>query len=626
VLHEFRFSLLLAAVLVVSTAWPAGQVVGPAQAGAPQATVAGTGFIAGQVVDATTGRPIGEATVLLLRLSVVVGGRGSGVLPVPVVTDPSGRFFFSGLGAGSYSVRADRVGYTAPRGLAVAIDLADGDRQLNTRVRLARNASISGMLRDTAGDPIVGTEVLTFRRVLVNGRPSLQSLVRGIKSDDRGAYRIPALPPGEYLICACLREPIPLDPLLLTTLASQPLNLMSVAGRALTVGADVVSLDNSLRMYAPTFHPDSTAAARATRVTVAAGEEKIGIDITSELVRLTRVSGRVVGAQGPVVASSIRLVPAADADAAIELMQIQPMLVQADGRFDFASVPPGQYRLMVAHRETGATGGGPTGLALGFTGGRGASPPPPPVAVAGPGVAPPPLLWANELISVGEGGVRDLVISLEQTAAITGRLELVGGAPAPTEQMFGRTTVLLAPVVSLSAIPTPVGPVSADKSFRVTGAMPGKYIVQSGTLPGYPTLKSVTLGGADITDLPLEVSGRNLTDLVLTYGDTPLGSLAITVPQRVGQPSGDEAVLIFPADRKYWSEPSAARRRFRTAALSTKGTATASDIPAGEYFVVLVTGPDAFDWQEAPRLDTLSRTAQRIGLTDGEKKTIEVRR
>ena len=66
----------------------------------------------------------------------------------------------------------------------------------------------------------------------------------------------------------------------------------------------------------------------------------------------------------------------------IELTQIQPMLVQADGRFDFASVPPGQYRLIVTHRETGATGGGPTGLALNFTGGRGASPPPAPVAIA----------------------------------------------------------------------------------------------------------------------------------------------------------------------------------------------------------------------------------------------------
>jgi hypothetical protein len=139
-------------------------------------------------------------------------------------------------------------------------------------------------------------------------------------------------------------------------------------------------------------------------------------------------------------------------------------------------------------------------------------------------------------------------------------------------------------------------------------------------------LKSVTLAGTDITDLPIEVAGKNLADLVLTYVDTPLATLAISVPATTGQRLDDGAILIFPADKKYWSEPVAARRRFRTAALSSKGTATASDLPPGDYFVVLVAGPDAFDWQEPARLDALSRSAQRVTLNDGEKRSIEVRR
>ena len=96
--------------------------------------------------------------------------------------------------------------------------------------------------------------------------------------------------------------------------------------------------------------------------------------------------------------------------------------------------------------------------------------------------------------------MRDLVVALAPTAVVAGRLELVGSAPAPTEQMFARTTVLLQPVGGQPTFPPPVGPVSADKTFRVTGAMPGRYAVQSGSLPGYPTLKSVTLAGTDITD------------------------------------------------------------------------------------------------------------------------------
>ena len=160
----------------------------------------------------------------------------------------------------------------------------------------------------------------------------------------------------------------------------------------------------------------------------------------------------------------------------------------------------------------------------------------------------------------------------------------------------------------------------------MASAMPGKYFVQAGVLPGYPSLKSVTLAGNDLTDLPLEVSGKNLADLVLTYSDTRMGSLAFVAAAPPGQPRDGEAVLLFPADRKYWSEPSAARRRFRTVALSSKGSATAADMPAGEYFVVLVAGNDAFDWQEFEKLDALSRTAQRISVNDGEHRSIEVRR
>src|SRR6185295_6613806 len=119
---------------------------------------------------------------------------------------------------------------------------------------------------------------------------------RGIKTDDRGVYRIGGLVPADYFVCACLRDPNPFDPLLLNTLATEPINLLSVATRALTVGADVVSLDDTLRMYPPTFHPNSSSMARAARVTLSAGEEKAGIDVNVELVRLTRVSGRIVGA------------------------------------------------------------------------------------------------------------------------------------------------------------------------------------------------------------------------------------------------------------------------------------------------------------------------------------------
>ena len=590
---------------------PPGQQVTPA-----------TGFIAGVVID-SGGRPIPEAMVSMS--GAPAGGRG---MAMPgVIADERGRFFFRNVAAGVYRLQASKAGYGAIRsGVQFVVEVADGERVVDGRIRLARVASIAGIVRDTAGDPVVGTEILLFRRTIVNGRQGLQSTIRGVKTDDRGRYRLPSLMAGEYLVCACLRDPNPLDPLLLTTLASEPLNLMSVAGRALKVGADVVSLDETLRTYAPTFHQDGRSAARAARVTLAAGEGKIGVDITAELVRAVRVTGRVVGAQSTVQASSIRLIPAADVEAGIELTQIAPMLVQ-DGRFDFAAVPPGQYVLTVSHFETGNKSGSPSGIALGFAGSRAAPPPGAPVAFAGPGVSSPPLMWARVPVAVGESSINNLVVSLGPAPSISGRLQFVGSSPQPTEQMLTRGGITLQPAAAPTApyIPS-MGPVAANASFRIASAMPAKYTFSAIPVPGYSTLKSVTVAGVDLTDLPIELGEKDVTDVVLTYIDTPLASLAVSVAAPPGQRPDDESVLIFPVDKKFWQEPFAARRRFRTLQLSTKGTASATDLPAGDYLVVLAIGDDAVDWQEPSRLDALSRRAQRVTIGDGGKQSIEVRR
>ena len=620
--HKFRLGLLLLAALALPTAWPAGQVAGqPGRGTAPSPPVAGTGFVAGQVVDSVTGRPIPEAQVSLLARTLLTAGRAVAI--PPLVADPQGRFFFRGLAPGAYIVMASQRGYSLLR--SPMIDVADNERVLDAIVRLTRLATVTGFIRDSAGDPVVGIEILAFLQVYSNGRPALQTVLRGVKSDDRGMYRIPGLPPGEYFVCACLRDPNPLDPLLLTTLASQPLNLMSVAARALNVGADAVSLDDTLRGYAPTFHPNSATVAQAERVSLAAGEDRTGVDITVELVRATRVAGRVVGAESPIQATSIRLVPVADADAGIQLTTMQPMLAQADGRFDFANVPPGQYRLVVIHRETSARGGGPSGLALGFTGGRAASPPAP-IAVAGPGVVPPPVLWANELISVGDRGVSGLVVSLSQSVNVNGRVQFVGSAAQPTEQMLTSSSVSLQPVVVPGGLAaTASGPVTGSGTFRAVGAAPGSYTPSFSGLRGFPNLRSVTLAGADITDLPIEVGSKDLNELVLIFTDAPLASLTVNVPAEQGRRRDDDLVLVFPVDRKYWIEPSAARRRIKASQVSSKGIALIPDLPSGDYYVVVESGLIAVDLRQS-HLDELSRRAQRLTINEGQTRTIEVRR
>ena len=58
-------------------------------------------------------------------------------------------------------------------------------------------------------------------------------------------------------------------------------------------------------------------------------EERAAVDITTPAVRALRVSGAVVGADGPLNASGFSLTPSSESDEGAVLTRIEPMLVQA---------------------------------------------------------------------------------------------------------------------------------------------------------------------------------------------------------------------------------------------------------------------------------------------------------
>ena len=620
---RLQFVVVLGVLAFAAGAWPVAQVVQqpPVPGVGPQA-VTGTGFISGQVIEIPSGRPVSEARVTLLSRGIAQPGTRGGVVQSAVITDAQGRFFFARLPIGPQTLNVQKTGYESSRG-STTLDLTEGDRVADIKLRLSPVAAISGTVRDSAGDPVVGTTVFAFRRNVVSGRVGWLQAGRDV-TDDRGEYRLSALPATDYLVCACTRDPIPFDGQLLKTIASEPLSLLSVASRALTVGADVVSLDNTLKTFAPRFHPNSASAARAARITVTPGEEKTGVDVSLDLVRATRVSGRVVGAQGPVQASSIRLLPAADAESGIDFTQLQPMVVQADGRFDFAPVPPGQYHVVVMHRDVTGAAGGPSGLAMGFVGSR-AGAPPVPMRVGSTGPVDP-LLWASEPLTVGDSGVSGFTVALNRSLSVRGRVQYVGAAPQPRAQQLPGMTVILEPT-NLSRFPLfPMGTMSSDGTFVVSNIVPGRYRVSVSSFSGYPTLKSIVLGGQDITDMPLEVGEKDLAELVITFIDTPMAALTITAPVTQPQAADDLVALVFPADRKFWADLLSGSRRFRMQAMSAKGVVNLINLPAGDYFVALGSTVEIQNWPDPALLDAVSRRAQRITLSDGGKQTIEVRR
>lgn len=589
----------------------------------PGLPAAPTGLLAGRVVDADTGEPIGSARVMLAGAQPGPTA-GGGPIGNVVITDSQGRFYFAGLPPGPYLPIPSREGYVEVV-TAQPFRLSEGARIVDVKTRLRRLGSITGTLRDDAGDPIVGMEVVAYKRMIQQGRRAALTRVARDRSDDHGAYRLRALPVGEYYICACSRDPIPFDGPLLTTLATRPNELLAVAQRAAAVGANAASLDDTLRTYPPTFYPNTPLASRATRVTVAPGENKTA-DVVLTAVRAARVSGVIIGGTGPsIAASNVRLIPANDLPEASMVTQLVPMVLQPDGRFDFAGVPPGQYSLIVTY-DAGARVGGPSGAALMLLGARGAAMSAPTTIVDGPLSEQ---LWASATITVGDADVTGLVVGLQRGVTVRGRIEYVGSSRQVTQRRNGVSVLPL--TLSLLYSTGNAGP-SPDGRFEIPNLVPGRYsVLPTGAVPGWK-LGSVTLGGTDVTDTALMIESKDISDLVFTMTDALPATVEGSAILKPGEAYAEFQVCLFPADRRYWSEPFAALRRFSAARLNADSSFTIGGIPSGEYFVAVREDQElgrtvpSMDWMEDTALEALARTAERVRVSDGETKVIVVKR
>jgi hypothetical protein len=156
-------------------------------------------------------------------------------------------------------------------------------------------------------------------------------------SDDLGQFRIAGLAPGEYLVKATMQ--------VRSGFAMQR-GVMNMAG----LGAD-----KPLVAYAPaSFHKSGAKA-----VTLVAGQEVSGEDVTINLVGTHSVSGRVVSAEDGhgINAGSVELTDASDKDL------VRGAAVDASGNFTVGFVLAGTYNLAVTGgADTEPSKNKPTGI------------------------------------------------------------------------------------------------------------------------------------------------------------------------------------------------------------------------------------------------------------------------
>jgi hypothetical protein len=639
-------STLLATVLAISP------VI--AQTPPPQTPSTGTGLIVGQIVEAASGRPIagGVATITGAPLT-----SNSGPPRIQAITGTDGRFVFRDLPKGSYTITATKGGYLEgavgrrrPGGQTQPIDLAEGERSGVLTVPMWRHGVISGTIVDEAGEPVIGIQVRTMRRGVVGG---LRRFTSGpsTSTDDRGVYRIPALVPGDYIVAVpSTQVAVPAsaleeyrqamqanDPsrnaLMIALSEAGSMGPMGPPGSSLQIGNQVQTLgrgptppppaeDARTFAYPTMFYPAAISAAQAAIVALGSGEERTGIDLQVKPMPMSRVSGVVLGPDGPASTIAVKLIPA-EAEASATDIDTASTITDRNGQFTLLGVPPGQYVLRITKvprpstpaRDMTIVQSG-TGMMMGTIGDPLAGPPPIPTD---------PTLWAVQPIAVGRSDVSGVTVSLRTGLRVTGRVEFDGTKEKPTAQMLGRLPVTIDPIEGRSSTPfiSPGRIDAATSQFTTYGLPGGRYFVRIGGAPPGWTFKSATYQGRDVSDVPLDLDSSDIAGVVITFTDQPTELSGIAQTVRGGDP--DATILVFPSDNTGWINTGLNPRRMRAVRTGPSGAYKISGLPPGSYYVAAVPDELAGDWQDPKFLETLAPSASQVALDDGEKKTQNVR-
>jgi uncharacterized protein (DUF2141 family) len=561
------------------------------------ATQSPTGLVVGQTVDATSGKPIGGAMVTLSPAgppppSGADAAPRAPALPQRVMADDNGGFVFTNLAAGSYAITTTRGGFAdgaygqrRPNGPSLTLDLRADERLGDVTIRMWKFATITGTITDEANEPVVGARVRTLRQVFVAGRRRLGSASTAT-TDDRGVYRFGDLLPGDYVVAVT----------------------SSGTGSAM-IAAPPPGDNGRLAVYPNTFYPDIAGSLQANAITLGSGEVRSGVDLHLRPVSAVRVSGTLTGPDGPVAMQSVQLSPAASAEDLLAETGFEEATAITDrnGVFTLSAVPSGQYVLRAVKTP--------------IPGRRGLAPP-----ARGPAPVPTdPTLWVAEPVVVGDQDVA-IAVTMRLGLRVTGRFMFEGTTPTPTAERLRQIPVTVErvdarPTVSSSFLPP--GQSDDTGAFTTYGLPGGRYVVRIGGSPAGWAFKSAMLDGKDVADTGFDLR-NNVADVVITFTDKTT-TISGSVHTTGGSPDPNAIALLFPADPAGWVDFGLNPRRLRSARVGANGSYSFSDAPAGDYFLVAIPDETAAEWREPKSLETLSRLATRVHLTDGETLTKDLR-
>lgn len=542
-----------------------GPLRGQARATPPRADAPrGTSVMRGQIIAADNGTPIRRAQV---RISSP-DARESRV----AATDAQGRFEIKELPAGRYTVSAGKGGFVTlqygqrrPSESGTPIELGDGQTLDKLTIALPRGSVLGGRITDEFGEPVANASVVAMRYSYAAGGRRLAA-ASGANSrdttDDQGHYRLFGLPPGEYFVSATLRSG----------------------------GPEAADPAGEVSGYAATYFPGTSNLTDAVRVTLAVSQENTAVSFGLIATRLVRLSGQVLTSAGtPAAGGNVMLAPGGTSGGRAVLVQQggSGSRIDQTGAFTIANVAPGRYQVQAR------SGGG--------RGGEGE--------------------LSRMDLTVGAEEVTGLMMVTAPGAVVTGSVVTDTGEPFdfPAQQLQ-----VAARAVNLDAAGPGgggAGRVGTNWTFELRGLTDARLFRVAA--PQGWALKSVSLNGQDITDIPTELpAGQSVAGLQIVL-TKKLTTLSGVVSDGRGNALLDATVVVFPANDKLWMFQS---RFIKAARPDQEGTYRMTGLPPSEdYLVVAVQGLEDGQAGDPEFLAAVKDTATKFTLADGENKTVDVK-
>ena len=580
--------------LVLSLGWSAAPIRQQPAREVRRAGV-GSGSVSGVVItDDAEGKPLRRARVFLNNPDAEIART--------TISDDAGRFAFAELPTGRYTLGAAKDGYVTtnfgagrPGGPGAPVVLTGDGSRSDITLRLLRGAVITGTLLDPDGQPIPGVSMRALRYgYAVNGERRLTAVtttMAGHITDDRGAYRIYGLPPGDYTIAApAIPQLSTGDEILMMTESEvqRALNEVRQSSRQSPVASETTGVaggdERRAVGYATVFYPGTPVSSQSVMIPLASAEERTGIDFQLQYVPMSTIRGSVTWPSNMPPSVTVHLIATDDVILSDTNSESRITSVQAKGEFSFANVPPGSYTVIARAQSSS-------------------------------------IYWATAEVIVDGQTQPDVALSMQPGMALSGHVAFDGQA-VPN---YSRIQLSLVPLLAGAQVSLATPPARVDKSgrFSITGITAGKYWLQA-TIDGSSgwMVRTLAVNGRDVLDTPLDIR-QSIDGVVLTFSDR-VAELSGTVHDATGRLSVGDTVILFPADRTLWTPKS---RRIRAEQSSTDGSFQFRVLPAGEYFLAASSDVDDYAWYDPVVLDRLATTAAlKITIGDGEKKVVDVLR